>query len=109
MVRWVDAMRRTSISRPWHVLVGWALLIGVLSAVGLQVQEQLSSSVLEEVPGSQSYAAQKMDRRHFGENVTVPILLTGPEHALDRQGPGLVRALRASGDIRTLSPWDTSS
>ena len=109
MVRWVDAMRRTSIRRPWHVLGGWLLLISVLGVVGLQVQDTLSSSVMEEVPGSQSYAAERMDTRHFGENVTVPILLTGPEQALDRQGPDLVRTLRASGDIRTLSPWDTSS
>ncbi|HEX2177649.1 MAG TPA: MMPL family transporter, partial [Nocardioidaceae bacterium] len=109
MVRWVDAMRRTSIRRPWRVLLGWALLICVLSGVGLQVQDKLSSSVMEEVPGSQSYTAHQMDRRHFGENVTVPILLTGPDRALDAQGPELVRKLRSSGGVRTLSPWDTSS
>jgi putative drug exporter of the RND superfamily len=109
MVRWVDAMRRTSVGRPRRVLLVWALLIGGLAVVGLQVQDRLSSSVMEEVPGTQSYAANQMDSRHFGNNVTVPILLTGPEQALDTQGPRLVRRLRASGEIRTLSPWDTSS
>jgi putative drug exporter of the RND superfamily len=109
MVRWVDAVRRTSIDRPRRVLLVWALVIAGLAVLGLQVQDRLSSSVMEEVPGSQSYLAQQMDRRHFGENVTVPILLTGPEEALDVQGPRLVRSLRASGDIRTLSPWDTAS
>ena len=108
-MRWVDAMRRTSIRRPRRVLASWVLLMGALSLVGLDVQSQLSSSVMEEVPGSQSYVAQQMDTRHFGENVTVPILLTGPEQALDRQGPQLVRRLRSAGDIRTLSPWDSAS
>nr|MDQ4006825.1 MMPL family transporter [Actinomycetota bacterium] len=108
-MRWVDAMRRTSIRRPRRVLVAWVLLMGGLSLVGLDVQNQLSSSVMEEVPGSQSYVAQQMDTRHFGENVTVPILLTGPEQAIDRQGPELVRRLRSAGDIRTLSPWDSAS
>jgi len=109
MVRWADTMRRTSLERPWRVLLVWGLLIAGLGGLGLQVQEKLSSSVLEEVPGTQSYVADRMDSRYFGNSVTVPILLTGPEHALDVQGPRLVRQLRSTGEMRTLSPWDTSS
>jgi putative drug exporter of the RND superfamily len=109
MVRWVDAMRRASVERPRRVLLVWAVLVAGLGLLGLQVQERLSSSVMEEVPGTSSYAAERMDTAHFGSSVTVPILLTGPEHALDVQGPRLVRQLRATGEMRTLSPWDASS
>jgi RND superfamily putative drug exporter len=37
------------------------------------------------------------------------ILLDGPERALDRQGPALVRALRRRPGVTTLSPWDRGS
>ncbi len=43
---------------------------------------------------------------HVGPTAPVPILLQGPPAAIERQGPALVRALRAEPGVTTLSPWD---
>ena len=48
-----------------------------------------------------------MLRDHFGASAPFAVLLRGPAPAVDRQGPELVRALRASDPrVTTLSPWD---
>ena len=49
-------------------------------------------------------------REHFGRSAPFAVLLLGPAPAVDRQGPQLVRALRAADPrITTLSPWDRGS
>ncbi len=50
-----------------------------------------------------------MLREHFGDSAPFVILLRGPQKALDRQGPELIRALRRNPAVTTLSPWDLGS
>ncbi|HEX4806257.1 MAG TPA: MMPL family transporter [Conexibacter sp.] len=92
-----------ALRRPRSVLAVWGAVILVFSAIGLGAQSRLSSGSIE-TPGSQTARASALDRQDFGPNETVPVLLTGPAAALDRQGPRLVRTLRREWSV--LSPWD---
>jgi putative drug exporter of the RND superfamily len=84
--------------------VGIALLI--LGVLGINVDQRLSPTSLD-IPGTASSRANGVLREHFGDTAPFAILLRGPAPALDRQGPQLVRALRASNpSVTTLSPWD---
>ncbi len=83
----------------------FAILV-VLGVLGAGVDGKLSPTSLE-IPGSASARATAMLRRHFGDSAPFVILLRGPSAQIDRQGPGLVRALRRSSPaVTTLSPWD---
>ncbi len=86
-----------------------AVVLGVLGGLGLGVDGRLSPTSLN-IPGTASARANTVLREHFGETAPFAILLRGPAAALDRQGPNLVRALRASDPaLTTLSPWDKGS
>ncbi len=86
-----------------------ALALAVLGALGTGVDSRLSPTSLD-VPGTPSSRANAVLREHFGQSAPFAVLLRGPAAAIDRQGPELVRALRA-GDpaVTTLSPWDRGS
>jgi putative drug exporter of the RND superfamily len=102
-------MRRLSglsIRRPWPILGCWLVLLIVLGLFATKLHERLATTVLT-VPGTEAAEAIDIYEAQFGESVTVPILLTGPEKELDRQGPRAVRALRQAPGVRTLSPWDS--
>ena len=91
---------------PRAVLAASALLLAVLALFGTGVDSRLSPTSLE-VPGTPSSEANTVLRDHFGRSAPFAVLLRGPAPAIDRQGPELVRALRASDPrITTLSPWD---
>jgi len=91
-----------------HALLAAALLaIGILGVLGAQVEERLTPSSLA-VPGTPSDRGAQLLRGHFGESAPFAVLLRGPAPALDRQGPRLVRALRAEPGVSTLSPWEGS-
>jgi len=92
--------------RPRRVLALAALPIVLLSLLGLGLDSRLSPSTLD-IPGTSASKAETLLRDHFGPSAPFPILLQGPPAALDRQGPRLVRALRANdARVTTLSPWD---
>ncbi len=83
-----------------------AVVLLTLGILGLNVDQRLSPTSLN-IPGTASSRANGVLREHFGESAPFAILLRGPAEALDRQGPRLVRALRASNPaVTTLSPWD---
>ncbi len=83
-----------------------ALVLVVLTALGTGVDERLSPTSLN-IPGTPSAKATAVLNEHFGESAPFAVLLRGPAAAIDRQGPALVRTLRASDPaITTLSPWD---
>jgi RND superfamily putative drug exporter len=87
------------------LLVVAVLLLG-LGILGTGVDQRLSPTSLD-IPGTPSSRANNVLREHFGDTAPFAILLRGPAAALDRQGPELVRALRASDPaVTTLSPWD---
>jgi RND superfamily putative drug exporter len=91
------------------VLAVAALVLAVLGAIGTGVDGRLSPTSLD-IPGTPSSRANGVLREHFGQSAPFAILLRGPAPAIDRQGPELVRALRASDPaVTTLSPWDRGS
>ena len=94
--------------RPRRVLAVAAVLLSGLGLLGIGLEEKLSPSSLT-IPGTSSERANGMLREHFGESAPFVVLLRGPAAALDRQGPELVRALRADPQVTTLSPWDRGS
>jgi RND superfamily putative drug exporter len=91
------------------VLAIAALVLAVLAVLGTGVDGRLSPTSLD-VPGTPSSKANAVLREHFGRSAPFAVLLRGPAGAIDRQGPELVRALRASDPrVTTLSPWDRGS
>ena len=91
--------------RPRRTLAALAVPIVLLALLGLGLDGRLSPSSLN-IPGTEVSRANALLEAHFGPSAPFPILLQGPPAALDRQGPRLVRALRAEPGVTTLSPWD---
>jgi putative drug exporter of the RND superfamily len=94
-----------SIRRPKLALAGWATFAVVFIALGLGLVDRLSPTMTF-VPGTESTHAEDLAKAEFGPSTLVPILLTGPQSQLDRQGPILVKELTSRKDVRTLSAWD---
>lgn len=92
-------------------LIGFAAVLVscfVLGIVGLGVEDDLSPLSLE-VPGTSASNGETLEESHFGDSSPFVVLLEGPAAALDRQGPGLVAALRRQEAATVLSPWDRGS
>jgi putative drug exporter of the RND superfamily len=87
------------------VLAVAAVVLAVLGIIGTGVEGKLDPTTLD-VPGTKSFEGNALLREHFGDTAPFAILLQGPEGAIDRQGPKLIRALRENPDVGTLSPWD---
>jgi putative drug exporter of the RND superfamily len=80
-------------------------VITVLAVLGRGVKDELRPTSLS-IPGTESGRGGEMLRSYFGDTAPFAILLQGPAAALDRQGPELIRALRADPAVSTVSPWD---
>jgi putative drug exporter of the RND superfamily len=87
------------------VLLVAAIFLTVLAVIGSGVTSRLDPTTLN-VPGGTSTEATELLEARFGPSAPFPILLEGPEAAIDEQGPRLVEALRAEPGVTTLSPWD---
>jgi RND superfamily putative drug exporter len=83
------------------------VLIGcvALGIAGLGVEDRLEPTSLI-VPGTSSARGQALAEQHFGASSPFAVLLRGPAAEIDRQGPGLVRALRRDPAVTVVSPWD---
>jgi RND superfamily putative drug exporter len=104
-----DARASWLLRHPRGVLAVFAVFATVLAVLGFQVQDKLSPTSLD-IEGTPSYEANQVLRGHFGDTALFGILLRGPADEIDRQGPQLVRALRAANPaVTTLSPWDEGS
>ncbi len=97
-----------SLRRPRAVLATALAAIAVLGAIGLGVEERLRPTSLS-VASTESGRAGELQQRYFGDSAPFAILLQGPPAELDRQGPALIRKLRAGSAVSTLSPWDRGS
>jgi putative drug exporter of the RND superfamily len=82
--------------------------IAVLGLLGRDVEGKLRPTSLS-VPGTESGRTGALLHRYFGDTAPFAILLQGPPGELDRQGPALIRALRADPAVSTISPWDRGS
>jgi RND superfamily putative drug exporter len=87
------------------VLAAVLLGCGALAVVGLGVEGRLQPTSLI-VPGTASARGQALAEAHFGDSSPFAVLLRGPAAAIERQGPGLVRALRRDPAVTVVSPWD---
>lgn len=85
-----------------------AVFVAVLIGLGFGLEERLSPSTID-IPGTDASRANSLLREHFGPTAPFAILLRGPEAALDRQGPALIRTLRRDPTVTTVSPWDRGS
>jgi RND superfamily putative drug exporter len=97
-------LARVAVKHPRRVLAVWGVAIGLLGLVGLHVENQLHHSNLV-IPGTTSARAIDLIRTQFGERYDLVVLLEGPQHALDRQGPALVRALQRRPSVTVVSPF----
>ncbi len=93
---------------PGRVLVVAVVALAALAFAGRGVEDQLRPTSLS-VPGTESGRAGSLLHRYFGDSAPFAILLQGPPAQLDRQGPALIRALRADRSVSTVSPWDRGS
>lgn len=89
--------------RPRLTLALWATLIVGLSVFGLGMERRLTEGFFL-LSGTESGRAADIDRRGFGDNEPVPVLLRGQPGQLDRQGPRFVARVRTR--YTALSPWD---
>jgi RND superfamily putative drug exporter len=92
-------------------LVGLLAVLGAclaLGVVGLGVEEKLEPLSLK-VPGTSASNGESLAQSHFGHSSPFIVLLQGPAAAVDRQGPGLVAALRRQLQATVISPWDRGS
>jgi RND superfamily putative drug exporter len=94
-----------SIRRPKAALTFWVVVAAIFTAIGLGVTNELSPTMTF-TPGTESTKAEELAEEEFGSSTLVPVLLTGPQAQLDRQGPALVRKLAAREDTRVISAWD---
>jgi RND superfamily putative drug exporter len=90
---------------PRRVLGAAIVAIAVLGVLGAGVEGRLTPTSLS-IPGTPSARGGGLLKEHFGDSAPFAILLRGPGPALERQGPDLIRALRAEAGVTTLSPWD---
>jgi RND superfamily putative drug exporter len=94
--------------RPLAGLVAVLVSCGILGILGLGVEDKLDPFSLS-VPGTSAYEGDTLASSHFGEASPFIILLKGPPGSVDRQGIGLVRALRQDPQATVISPWDRES
>jgi RND superfamily putative drug exporter len=94
-----------TLRHPKAVLAVGALILAILGVVGIGVEGRLDPTTLN-IPGTDSSRSNQLLGEHFGDSAPFVILLRGPQAAVDRQGPELIRALRRDPKVTTLSPWD---
>jgi putative drug exporter of the RND superfamily len=94
----------------WPLVGLFATMLGCLTLgiVGLGVEGKLAPLSLE-VPGTSAAEGETLARSNFGDSSPFVVLLRGPAAAVDRQGVGLVRALRRGPEATVISPWDRGS
>jgi putative drug exporter of the RND superfamily len=90
---------------PKRTLVVGTLVVAALSVFGFSLEERLNPSTIE-IGGTKTSRATGMLNEYFGESAPFVVLLKGPSHAIDQQGPALIRKLRQDPKVTTLSPWD---
>lgn len=94
--------------RPLAALAAVLACCAVLGVVGIGVEDQLDPLSLS-VSGTAAAEAEALSESHFGESSPSVVVLQGPAGAVDRQGVGLVRALRNEPGATVISPWDRGS
>jgi RND superfamily putative drug exporter len=97
-------MGGAGIRKPRAVLAVWLVVLSVLGALGLGVEDRLTRSDIG-VPGTRSAEARELAKEHFGESHTLAVLLEGPRRDVARQGRALALRLERRPDISVVGPW----
>jgi hypothetical protein len=87
----ITRLAQFAIRRPVLVLVGWALAVAVLAAVGQGVEQKLMPTTLS-IPGTESHRWKEMMEGHLGESAAV--LLRGPPEEV--RPPGVAAPTRGA-------------
>ena len=95
---------RIALRRPRAVAIAWVAAIAVLTVLGAGVEERLNRSDIM-VPGTPAAEAEKVARKHFGENANIAILIEGPPSVVDRETDELRRKLQPRQDLSVVGPW----
>lgn len=101
----VKRLGDVALRRPKATLLVWLVLTVALGSQSLQFEDRLSPSSID-VPGTPSGEAQELAAKYFGTQTSVPILLEGPEGAVEQQGRALARQLRDEPAYTVVTPWD---
>ena len=101
----MNRLAETSIRHPKRILALGLVFAAAMAFFAFGIADQLSPSKTI-IAGTESATAHELAADEFGPSVLVPILLQGPAAQVDKQGPALVKALRARSDTRVLSAWD---
>jgi RND superfamily putative drug exporter len=96
--------RRKDEHRAVATLAATLAIVVALGAVGLGVESRLQPTSLA-IAGTPSARGESLARANFGDSSPFAVLLRGPAAAIDRQGPGLVAALRRDRAATAISPW----
>jgi RND superfamily putative drug exporter len=94
--------------RPRAALAAWLVATAILGIIGLGVGQHLAVSNLL-VPGTESAREAQLFEQQFGNGISAPVLLTGPEAALNTEGPALAQALGRLPGAHVVSAWDGGS
>jgi RND superfamily putative drug exporter len=103
----VRSLGRFATRRPVWVLSAWALVFVVALLTASNARHQIHETDLQ-IPGSDSARAAQLTRQQFGSSIALAVLLIGPQHAVESDGPTIVRQLARVDGVEVLSPWDTS-
>ena len=96
------------VRRPRTAIVSWLAVVGVLAVIGMGVGSHLSAANLL-IPGSESAHEAQLLNNEFGQNVSAPILLSGPAAELNSQGPTLAKRLSKLSGAEVVSAWNGGS
>jgi RND superfamily putative drug exporter len=96
------------VRHPRVALTSWVAVISVLAVIGLGVGHSLSGANLL-IPGSESAREAQLLNQEFGQDVSAPILLSGPSAALNTQGPQLAARLGKLSGAEVVSAWNGGS
>jgi RND superfamily putative drug exporter len=89
------------------VLIGWALVMGLLAWHGFGLEKELSTHVLY-MEGTETARAHEIAVKEFGGEDTQVAMLHGPPRAVDRQGAALARRIGAIPGTLVISPWSAN-
>src|SRR3954454_23088226 len=86
-------------------LAFWLAAIGVLGALGMHVERDLSSRPGITVSGTEAARAEALERRPFGETSTLFVLLEAPRRERLHQARTVARHFGHDRRIAVIGPW----
>jgi RND superfamily putative drug exporter len=86
-------------------LAFWLAAIGVLGALGMHVERDLSSRPGITVSGTEAARAEALERKHFGESSTLIVLLEGPRAQRLHQARTVAHRFSRDRRVAVIGPW----